>query len=168
MKPSVRILPLAAGAALALCVLAAPAAAQTTANLAVSAAVSQSCTITAAPLDFGTYDPVEGNLATPLDGTGTLSIACTKGSAPKIGLNSGSNADGSTRRLLYGSVYLTYELYQNSDRTVVWGNESGSWNELAAAPSRATREITVYGRVAGGQDFEVGTYTDTVTATVNF
>jgi spore coat protein U-like protein len=37
-----------------------------------------------------------------------------------------------------------------------------------AAPSKATRPFTVYGRVAAGQDVPAGSFADTAVATVNF
>ena len=98
-----------------------------------------------------------------------MSIACTKGATTTIGLDLGSNASGSTRRLTDGSSnYLTYELYQDSGRSTVWGNSGAGLFTPVAAPSKASRAFTAYGRVAGAQDVPAGTYTDTVTATVNF
>ena len=138
-------------------------------SLALSATVSNNCTISTAPVGFGSYDPVVANATANLDGTGTVSIACTKGATTTIGLDLGSNASGSTRRLTDGSSnYLTYELYQDSSRSTVWGNSGAGLFTPAAAPSKASRSFTAYGRVAGSQDVPGGTYTDTVTATVNF
>lgn len=144
-------------------------AATATANLAVSATVTNNCTISTAALAFGSYDPVVANASTALDGTGTVSIACTKGTSATIGLGLGSNASGSTRRMNDGSGnYLTYEMYQNAGRTTLWGNSGADLNSPAAAPSKAPRDFTVYGRVASNQDATAGSYTDTVVATVNF
>jgi spore coat protein U-like protein len=50
----------------------------------------------------------------------------------------------------------------------VWGNASGSWMSLAAAPNKNPRSFAVYGRIPNGQDVAAGNYTDTVVATVNF
>jgi spore coat protein U-like protein len=93
-------------------------------------------------------------------------VACTKGAAPSITLGAGANASGSTRQLAFGSERLTYELFSNSGRTTVWN----STNVLTpgAAPSKAARDFSVYGRIASGQDVSAGSYTDTVVATVNF
>ena len=138
-------------------------------SLALSASVSNNCTISTAPVGFGSYDPVVANASANLDGTGTVSIACTKGATTTIGLDLGSNASGSVRRLTDGSSnYLTYELYQDSGRSTVWGNAGAGLFTPAAAPSKASRSFTAYGRVAGSQDVPAGTYADTVTATVNF
>lgn len=144
-------------------------AATATANLAVSASVSNNCTISTAALGFGSYDPVVAHASTNLDGSGTVTIACTKGAATTVGLGLGSNASGSTRRMTDGSSnYLTYELYQDSGRTTVWGNSGAGLFTPAVAPSKAARNFTVYGRVTSNQDVPAGSYADTVVATVNF
>lgn len=144
-------------------------AASATANLAVSATVTNNCTITTAPLAFGSYDPVVAHASANLDGTGTVTVACTKGTAPTVGLGLGSNASGSVRRMSDGgSNYLTYELYQESGRTTVWSNSGAGLLSPVAAPSKAPRSFSVYGRVQSNQDVPAGSYSDTVVATVNF
>ena len=144
-------------------------AATATANLAVSATVTNNCTISTAPLAFGSYDPVVANASADLDGTGTVTVACTKGSSATIGLGLGSNASGTTRRMTDGSSnFLTYELYQDSGRSTVWGNSGSGLLSPVAAPSKAARDFTVYGRVTSNQDVPAGSYNDTVVATVNF
>ena len=143
-------------------------------SLSVSATVANNCTISTAALAFGAYDPVATNASTALDGTGTVTIACTKGATTTIGLDTGThsgNASGTTRAMSDGAgspSYLSYELYQNSSRTTVWSNSGGGLFTPAAAPSRAARSYTAYGRVPAGQDTPAGSFTDSVTATVNF
>src|SRR5436853_483604 len=75
------------------------AAGSTPANLAVSAQVNANCTITTSAVAFGSYDPVSANAASALPGTGSVTIACTTGSAPSITLGRGLNAAGSHRKL---------------------------------------------------------------------
>jgi len=144
-------------------------AATATANLTVSASVTNNCTISTAALAFGAYDPVVANASTNLDGIGTVTVACTKGASATIGLGLGSNASGSTRRMTDGSSnFLTYEMYQDSGRTTIWGNAGAGLLSPVAAPSKAARNFTVYGRVTSNQDVPAGNYNDTVVATVNF
>jgi spore coat protein U-like protein len=144
-------------------------AATATANLGVSATVTNNCTISTAALAFGSYDPVVAHASTNLDGTGTVIVACTKGATATIGLGLGSNASGSVRRLKdSGTNYITYELYQDSGRSTVWGTAGGALLSPGAAPSKTARNFTVYGRVASNQDVPAGSYNDTVVATVNF
>jgi spore coat protein U-like protein len=143
-------------------------AATATANLGVSATVTNNCTISTAAVAFGSYDPVVAHASTNLDGTGTLTVACTKGATSTIGLNLGSNASGATRRMSDGATsYLSYELYQDAGRTTVWDGGAGLYNP-GAAPSKTARNFTVYGRVPSNQDVSAGSYNDTVVATVNF
>jgi spore coat protein U-like protein len=144
-------------------------AATATANLGVTATVTNNCTISTAPLAFGSYDPVVANASTNLDGTGTVVVACTKGSTATIGLGLGSNASGSVRRMGDGSSnFLTYELYQDSGRSTIWSNAGAGLLSPVAAPSKTARNFTVYGRVTSNQDVPAGSYSDTVVATVNF
>src|SRR5262245_9796185 len=70
-----------------------------TANLSTSASVANNCTISTSAVAFGSYDPVVANASANLDGTGSLTVACTKGANTTIGLDLGGNASGSTRRL---------------------------------------------------------------------
>ena len=144
-------------------------AATATANLPVSATVINNCTISTAAVAFGNYDPVGVHDAANLDGTGTVTVACTKGSTATVGLGLGGNPAGATRRMSDGSGnFLTYEMYQDAGRVNLWGNAAPDLLAPGAAPSKAARNFTVFGRVASGQDVPAGAYTDTVVATVNF
>ena len=139
------------------------------ASLTVTANVTKNCTITTAPVNFGAYDPVAANATAALDGIGTVTVTCTKGAPAKVGLSTGTNAQGTTRRMTGGTdAFLTYELYQDTGRAIVWGDTADTALDVTAAPDRNPRVFTVYGRVASAQDATVGTYTDTVLATVNF
>jgi spore coat protein U-like protein len=141
-------------------------------NLTVSTTVVDRCTITTTPLTFGAYDPIVAHKTAPLDATGSLTITCTQGVSATIGLDSGTNganASGATRAMKSGSNYLSYEIYQSSGGTTVWGNSGAGLLSPAAAPSYAARTFTVYGRIPAGQVVRASTlYTDTVRATVNF
>ena len=142
---------------------------QSTANMLVVAAVTRKCVVTTAPMDFGTYDPVQTNATAPLDISTNITVACTKGAAVKIGIDDGANASGAIRRMAGGaSAYLTYDLFQDSGHTIRWGNTASDGMDGGVAPSRDPRQFTVYGRVAGGQDVAEGSFTDTVVVTVNF
>ncbi len=138
-----------------------------TTNLNVSATVTNNCTISTADLAFGAYDPIVTNASSPKDSTGTVNITCTSGAVTNVELDTGANASGSTRRMKAGSNYLSYEIYQDSGRTTVWGSGTGKL-DTGTAPNFNPRAFTAYGRITAGQDVPAGSYTDTVVATVNF
>ena len=162
-----RILIIAAGLA-ALPILYATLDAQSaTASMTVTATVIKNCTITTSPVNFGAYDPVAANATPPLDGTGTVTVACTKGAVAKVGLNAGSNAQGTTRRMSVGDgVPHLRNLHGCGAHRLGQHRQHGL--DIPAAPNKNPRNFTAYGRVASAQDATVGAYTDTVVATVNF
>ena len=160
--------------ALALC-LSAPSAhaGSATSSFTVTASVVATCTISTTNLAFGNYDPITTNATTPLSGNGSVTVTCTKGATTSIDLSPGANsanASGTTRAMATaGPDYLSYELYQDSGFTTVWGvGNPGNAFVPPVAPSKVARAFTIYGRIPAGQGSTVGTYTDTVTATVNF
>jgi spore coat protein U-like protein len=145
-------------------------AASATANLSVAATIVNNCTISTTPVSFSSYDPIGAHASVDDDnGTGTVTVTCTRGTAATIGLGSGGNVSGTTRRMVNATNnFLNYELYQNAGRTAVWGNSGANLYSAGAAPSKAPRAFTVYGRIFAGQDLPAGNYADTVQATVNF
>jgi spore coat protein U-like protein len=134
-------------------------------NVAISANVAANCVLTAGSLAFGAYDPLVANDTTPLDQTGTFTIRCVKGVTADVGLGDGLNtgrqmSDG-------GTELLDYELYQDAGRTTVW-TDAGAGRYSYTAANRSATTLTIYGRVAAGQDVAAGSYTDTVVASAEF
>ena len=134
------------------------------ANVPVSANVKANCTISAAPLAFGTFDPLT---ATAVSQSAVITLTCTQGSVARITLDNGGNFSTS-RRMAGGAPagFLLYSLYKDSAHTTSWGNEEVSVTTFDAN-NKAT--LTIYGQVPAPQSsVSVGNYTDTVKATVNF
>jgi len=155
-----------------------------TSTLTAQTSVNTNCSIAAAAVAFGTYDPITANAppasgGVDLNATGSITITCTKGTAPTIGLDLGAHASGSTRRMLSGATdFLTYELYQPPNNaagtacafpgTTVWGTTGANLFSPTAAPSKAARIYNICGTVPAGQNPAIGTYADAVVATVTF
>lgn len=173
----------AIAAALALAVP--PRAAGTTAVLGISASVAANCTITTSALSFGSYEALLANATAALNATGTMRIACTKGSAPKITMDLGQNPNAGKRYMTLvgtGSTgaasALYYEIYQPPDPTPgsgcsfpgskIWGSSAAQTFVPAAPTGRSARSYSVCGTIPPGQLTALGTYADTVVATVNF
>ena len=137
-------------------------------TLYASDAHAQACTISATSVNFGSYNVFNGS---PTDSTGTLTYRCN-GSAHNItiGLTQGAGASFNQRQMQKGSESLTYNLFVDASRTNIWGDGTGGTSvySIANPPNNTNVNLTVYGRVTAGQDVSAGTFSDTVTAVINF
>jgi spore coat protein U-like protein len=134
----------------------------------VKVVVPSVCSITVPDFDFGSYDPHSVNSATGIDAVGSnkISVKCTGGSGPQVALNDGANVLTGQRRMKNGSAYLNYELYSDSGYGSPWRT---AYVSLSPAPAGLVdAEYDLYGKIDRGQNVPVGTYTDTITATVSF
>lgn len=144
----------------------------TTANLTVSASITQNCIIATGTLAFGAYDPVVTNRSTALTASTTMAVTCTKGATGvTMGLGASANTancptPAGQRCLASGSNYLNYNLYPTNTYGTVW---TTALSESVTGGITTPTNVTIYGQIPAGQDVAVGTsYTDTVVATVNY
>jgi spore coat protein U-like protein len=154
-------------ASLLLALNAAPALAATaTASMSVTATVQATCVITTTTMAFGTYT---GLVATS---TATLTVTCTNTSPYTVGLSAGAGvsptATVTTRHMTGPGTGLNYVLTQDAAHATNWGNTPGTDTPASANGTGSGVALTVYGQVAAGQYLTPGSYSDTVTATVNF
>jgi spore coat protein U-like protein len=151
-------------------------------SLSITATVVSNCVISADALDFGLYDPMLANAAAPRNASANLTIACTKGSSPSITIDLGRHASGGSRYMRITTAAfadtLRYELYQpptpgtNSACSFpgakLWGAAPSQAFQPTQPTSRTARSYNVCGTIPAGQGVSVGSYADTVVATVNF
>ncbi len=133
-------------------------------TFAVTATVQATCTVSATAMAFGTYVPTAASTS-----QSTISVTCTNTTPYNVGLNAGTaqNATVTSRSMTgTGSALLNYVLTQDSAYSVNWGNSSGSW--VGGTGNGSSQSLTVYGQVAAGQYVAPGSYSDTITATVNY
>lgn len=134
----------------------------------VSANVLDTCsTVTATSLGFGDYDPLSGQ---DKDATSTIDVTCSNGTAFVVKLNGGVNGNISDRKLKEdaGDEELSYGLFTDASRSTVWGD--GAVGQLVSGTGTGSAiQETVYGRISGGQnDKATGSYSDTITVTVDY
>ncbi len=133
-------------------------AATSTGTLNVDATVVGSCSVEGTTaINFGNYDPTS---ATPTDSAGDVQVRCTKNTAYTVYI-------GADRSMTDGTDTLNYELYSDAGRSSAWGDTLGTGVGYTA-PDNNTAAHTIYGRVSALQNVGVGTYTDTVTVTVEY
>ncbi|KGQ19332.1 Spore coat protein U [Lysobacter dokdonensis DS-58] len=141
------------------------------ASLPVTANVAATCVVTSTTaVAFGAYDPLA---ATPLNGAGTISVRCTKGTSADIALGVGANASTAscttlTRRMTNGTDFLGYGLYSDTGRSTVWGCDTTNDITRSSTSSITPAILNVYGQIPNGQDVGVGSYTDSVAIVVTF
>lgn len=133
------------------------------------------CTVSATPVSFGTYDVFN---ASPTDTSGTVSVTCRVILlgllvSYEVSLDTGGNSSYSPRKMQKGGSYtLDYNLYKDAARTQVWGDGSGGSSTLSIAKliqvGTHTDDYNLYGRMPAGQNVEAGSYSDTVTVTVEY
>jgi len=142
-----------------------------TGNLNVSTTVNQICATSSPTLDFGTYYPITTNATSSLDSATTITISCAFDQSLTLGFDLGANALAShcgaspQRCMANGSNYLMYNIYATTS-----GRSSDSpWTSpVPETISGGTATVNIYGRVPGGQDVAVGSYSDSIVATVYY
>ena len=137
-----------------------------TTTFTVQITLQASCIINSAgTLNFGTA----GVLSANVDATSTISVQCTNTTPYTISLNpgTGSGATVAARLMTFSSTTVTYSLYRDASRTLVWGQTIGT-DTVAGTGNGSAQAYTVYGRVPAQTTPAPATYTDTITVTVTY
>ncbi len=160
IKPATMTIALSLGSGIAV-------AGTSTDTFTVTTDVIDACAITADDLDFGNYSSISGS---NVDAASLIDVTCSNGTSYAVALNSGTTAGAAfTARLMTdGSNTLEYNLYTTAPRTSVWGDGTGATVTVSGTGSGLLQSLTVYGRIAASQTVPVGSYSDTVTATISF
>lgn len=135
--------------------------------LSEGSASAQTCTITATSVSFGTYDVFS---TTDLASTGSVTYYCRRRATNiAVWLSRGLYApNNNPRQMASGTNRLNYNLFLDSNHTQIWGDPSPYRYGPITPPNRTYVTVTVYGLIPNGQDVPGGTYTDSVTVTINF
>ena len=137
-------------------------------SLYASDAHAQACTISATSVNFGNYNVFNGS---DVVSTGTVTYRCN-GSAHNItvGLTQGASSTFNPRQMEKGSEVLYYNLFRDASHSTIWGDSTGGTSvySIANPPNNTNINLTVYGLVWAGQDVSAGSFSDTVTAVINF
>lgn len=131
-----------------------------------AAGAAASCTVSITALAFGTF------VGAQLNNTATATVDCGGiGGNAFIPLTIAVNGGGGTiaaRRLVNGANQLSYQIYTDAARSIVWGNGTTGSTVAGSASNTVNSVHTVYGRVPAATTPPTGTYTDTLTFTVTF
>jgi spore coat protein U-like protein len=131
-----------------------------------AAPASAWCSISVSPVNFGTYNVFAGS---PTDSVGQVTLFCFLDDNVSVTISKGSSGTYNQRAMQNGTERLSYNLFRDAARTVVWGDGSGGTSTYIVPFAILTNvPIPVYGRVPPEQDVRTGAYSDSVTVVVNF
>lgn len=122
------------------------------------------CTVTSSILAFGAINPLSGE---ERDSTASITVSCPAPTAYTISLNAGSGTYNQ-RTMLSGSNALDYNLYTDSQRTLIWGDGSGVTRTVSGSASSTGTTHTIYGSIPAQRQAVPGAYSDSVIITITF
>lgn len=137
----------------------------TTSDMTVSMNIAAYCTISSPPsLDFGSVT----DLVTEHTAQATIPVNCSSGSSYKLIADNGANYDAvnSIRRMSDGNDYISYSVYTDSAYSNAFPTTQAQATSMAG--SGTVQNIPVYAKVSGQALPPVGSYTDTITLTINY
>lgn len=137
------------------------------------------CSVSSGLLTFSGFDILSGE---PVAGSTTVNVTCdfltTSSITVCLGINAGTaGATGADRHLSNGLMKMTYRLYQDPARTILWGSDSDPalGNALPVTMSApfprgtTTVPVTIYGLLNGSQtEVPIGNYLSNLTITVQY
>ena len=142
-------------------------------TMGVNMTVASSCTVSATAVDFGTQTIIDMSGTLNETTPGVLTVTCTNGEDYSIELSAGGGAGATfaTRKMTGGpggTATINYTLYTSSGRTTVWGDGTASSGTVSGTGTGDPQTINVHAQVPQQNNVGVGSYTDTVTVTVNY
>ena len=136
-------------------------------------ALGVNCNVSATDVAFGTYNPTNSSST---NATGIIHVSCTGLIGllvqTNISLNTGGSGSYSPRKMSSGANLLNYNLYKEASHTTVWGDGTGGTgiitDSFLIVLFGTSKDYTIYGSIPAGQYVAAGSYTDTITVTVEF
>jgi spore coat protein U-like protein len=129
------------------------------------------CTVSVTSgMAFGTYDVFN---TTNTDSASQIYWSCDPFIIQniRITMTKGAHSTTYSQRRMAGPPpdMLDYNLYLDSTRTTIWGDESeGTSAYYRFVFLAGSGTVNVYGRIPAERDVSVGAYSDTVTVVINF
>ncbi|CNK86151.1 Csu type fimbrial protein [Yersinia frederiksenii] len=105
---------------------------------------------------------------------GSIVIQCSGTPNITLALNSGANVTDSIssgRRLLNSTTgeYLLYQIFQDSARSIIWGNGSNGGTTKVIAGNSQLQQVILYAQLFASSTLPTaGTYTDTLLVTATY
>jgi spore coat protein U-like protein len=126
------------------------------------------CAFSVTPVNFGPYNVFDTTAKTS---TGTITYDCSSANpvpaSISIEIDKGNAPSFNPRQLKVGTDILNYNLYRDAGGTLIWGDETNGTQRYTS--NNLTGSVTIFGIIPPLQtNVKVGSYTDSLTATLNF
>ena len=132
-------------------------------------AISAACSVNTIAVAFGAYNP---NVGSPADATGAVNVTCAPNAAYRVRLDPGANSNGVfTQRAMLEpvrGVRIYYNLYLDPALTQLWGDGTGGTQIVSGNGVGLNQIMRIYGRIPPRQNVSEGSYSDSVTVTVEW
>jgi spore coat protein U-like protein len=127
------------------------------------------CSVEISGLRFGAYDVFQ---AAPLDAVGTMTLECSglqQGAQITISLGRGNERESLKRALRHKRHSLSYQVYLDAARSLVWGDGTGGTSVYRTRPAaNVPISIPVFGRIPPLQMVAPGEYSDHLMLIVDY
>lgn len=125
--------------------------------------------VSVSPVSFPVYDVFR---VSPTDAQGSVTYECrgVGQNTLTIDLSSGGAGQFSPREMRASSEVLSYNLFVDAGRGTIWGDGGAGTGRYGPyrPPNNSPVVVPIFGRITSGQNVTPGTYTDSVTLTLNF
>jgi spore coat protein U domain-containing protein, fimbrial subunit CupE1/2/3/6 len=137
-------------------------------RIGVSMSVQPACKLTVGTMNFGRM-LAPGSMA----GSGNVVVNCVNTTPYQVALDAGAHLSAGKRNLANGANLISYELYQDAAKTVVWGDSGLAGTYPAGTPlsgvgTGVNQTLTVYGSLTSGALQIPGGYRDNVSVSVTY
>ena len=142
-------------------------------TMEVTTLVGEACLVSiATTMGFADYAPLTTHSGTGLTKDSIISAHCTLDTTTTISLNVGQNpvsaentATPARRMSNGGSGLLAYNIYKDAGHTSIWG--AGGVGGSAYTGNGTSENVLMFGKIGPGLVVPNGTYTDTVTVSID-
>lgn len=133
-----------------------------TGGTVVNATIAANCNVSASNLNFGSA----AQLTAAVNAASTVSVQCTNTTPYSVALSGGGEANVSARKMASGANKISYQLYRDTARTLIWGNTTS--DDVNGTGTGFGQPVTVYGRVPPQTTPIAASYSDTIVVTVTY
>ena len=139
---------------------------QATGTVDVLLQVSNSCSVKAQPLNFGTLT----DFSQALSGSSATKVNCTPGAPYTVFVDYGQNAGAGSQRKLKmtdasnNSYFIDYKVFTASGGAVEWTPSVG----VSGTGNGSDQDMTLWGSVPSQASKPAGSYSDQLVVTLNY